>query len=147
MSATTDIDYEHSPHGLHFTLGCEEFLTLRHSGEVVIRTRLNDGSLNVHLEQWPKLLPWVFTQLRTCGQFAVGIHELPKKTHRRIRIRSVITLFVVDADNYPIVLTREPLDSRGVNELVQRLPPFLALLNAGQAYLNSSAPYALPRLA
>lgn len=147
MSASAEMDFHHSEHGLHFTKGKEEFLTLLHSGQVLIRNRLRDGSLHVHVEAWPKLLPWILTQLRSTGDFAVGIHTLPSKAHRRLRIRSVITLFVVDSENYPIVLTREPLDARGINELLRCLPPFLALLNAGQVYVNSSAPYAQPSLA
>jgi hypothetical protein len=148
MSIPVVLDHHYTENGLHFTRANEEFLTLLFSGEVIVRTRLPDGSQHIHSEQWPKLLPWILTRLRSSsGDFWVGTHRLPKKTHRRIRIRSVITLFVVDSDQYPLVLTREPLDSRGVNELLQRLPPCLALLNAGQVYLNPNAPYARPNLA
>jgi transposase len=63
-----------------------------------------------------------------------------------IRIRSVITLFVVEPEKYPLVLAREPLDARDVDELIRVLPPPLALLNAGQVYYNSRAPHACPSL-
>lgn len=148
MSTPTKMDYHHSTQGIHFSRANEEFLTLLYSGEIVIRSRASDGSRHIHVGQWPKLLPWILAQLCSkSGDFWVGIHPLPDKTHKRVRIRSVVTLFVVNADEFPIVLTREPLDSRGVNELIQRLPPFLALLNAGEVYLNPVAPYARPQLA
>ena len=142
------MDYHHSAQGMHFTQANEEFLTLLYSGETIIRSRAADGSRHIHVAQWTKLLPWILAQLRSdAGDLFVGIHPLPKKTHRRLRIRSVITLFVVDPERYPVVLTREPLDPSGVNELLQRLPPVLALLNAGQVHLNPTAPYARPHLA
>lgn len=147
MSIATKMAYRHTESGLHFSQGNEEFLALLYTGEVIVRSRLEDGSLRIHSEHWPKLLPWIFNQLRSSSDdFGVGIHRLPKKTHRRIRIRSVITLFVGDANEFPLVLTREPLDSHGVNELLQRLPPWLALLNAGKIHFNNSVPLARPRL-
>lgn len=147
MSSVNKMEFRHEEDGLHFSRGREEFLTLLHSGEVIVRSRLRDGSLHIHSEQWPKLLPWIYSQLRSSDDnFWVGIHRLPKKTHRRIRIRSVITLFIIDDTEYPVVFTREPLDEHGVKELLLRLPPFLALINAGQVYFNNSASYARPRL-
>lgn len=148
MSIATKMDYRHTKEGLHFSCDNEDFLTLLYSGEVIVRSRLSNGSLHIHSEQWPKLLPWIYTQLRfSSGDFWIGIHRLSKKTNRRIRIRSVVTIFVVAENEYPVVITREPLDSSSVNELLQRLPPCLALLNAGKVYVNKSAPHARPNLA
>lgn len=147
MKKSHEIECLHQDDGLHFTASGEEFLALRYNGEVVIRSRAADGSQHIHITPWPGLLPWIFAQL--CAgreEFTVGIHPLPKAAHRRLRIRSVITLFVPDAENYPLVLAREPLDAPGVDELIRVLPPPLALLNAGQVHYNARAPHPCPRL-
>lgn len=147
MKKRTEINYRYREDGLHFTASDEEFLSLRYSGEVVIRSRASDGSRHIHITSWPGLLPWIISQLCEGKEdFFVGVYPLPKVAHRRIRIRSVITLFVVEPQQFPLVLTREPLDERDVDELIRVLPPPLALLNAGQVYYNSRAPHACPRL-
>ncbi len=133
--------------GLHFTDDGEDFLSLRYDGDVVIRSRAKNGSRHIHVTPFPGLLPWIISQL-TVGEsdLWVGIYPLPKSAHRRIRIRSVITLFVVESEKYPLVLAREPLDARDVDELIRVLPPPLALLNAGQVHYNARAPHACPPL-
>jgi hypothetical protein len=148
MSTATKMGFHYTYRGMHFTREKEEFLALLFSGEVVIRSLTASGSQHIHIEKWPKLLPWIFSTLGSdTSDFAVGIHPLPKAAPRRIRIRSVVTLLVVDDDHYPVVLTREPLRPQAVEELLKGIPPVLALLNAGQVYLNSSAPFERPDLA
>lgn len=141
------IQHCYRENGLHFTDHGEDFLSLRYDGDVVIRSRANNGSRHIHVTPFPGLLLWIISQL-SLGEsdLWVGIYPLPKAAHRRIRIRSVITLFVVEPETYPLVLAREPLDARDVNELIRVLPPTLALLNAGQVHYNARAPHACPSL-
>lgn len=141
----SSLDVHESEKGLHFRDAGEEFLALHYDGKVLTRSRARNGSLHIHVTSWPKLLPWIFGGVGVAADdFWVGIHPLPKGASRRIKIRSVITLFVVHADEYPLVLAREPLEQRDVDELIRCIPPPLALLNGDQLYYNSRAPHPCP---
>lgn len=136
MNVPIEIGIRRSDHAIHFEADGFQFLELRRGGDCVIRITAPDGSLHVHIQSHPGLLPAMVSVPGV--NFAIAIQDIPSAIAEHFLIPSVIVFFPPSTSDTRILMAREPLGDAQLHLLRDHLGSIFGVLNRDKLYRHKS---------
>lgn len=116
-----------------------EVLVIHADGRILTRSLTRNRRLHIQEQRSERFIRWLLNLHTEHERLFITDEPIPKLLPETFQVRSVFAFFAGEAARAPVLLTREPLSSLQIRELLRALPPVAAIVNGGAIHIPRSA--------